>query len=356
MTGCEWMMASASSDPSKVSVILPIYNGQDTLLDCVQALLRQRDIELEVLAFDDASTDSSRQILVGPALRDARLKVLSHESNAGLSKTLNEGLRKARHEIVLIIHQDCVVKGDSSLLEAVKTMARLKADLVSGIPWAQSATDLERIFLLIRAHRLDLQSPRSIPWTEFKCDVTRRDLIPSVGGFNENYRISGEDQELCLRLRKKDARLFQIPELRYYVRVETKAGWIPHLKKEYQYGNTQAVLLVRTSLRILNRGTKSFGGERLWNRILGTVWILAGLLGLITYGIFGLIGLLPFEILYLLRLAILALRIPGSSYGLSVAQIPRVWVAGSLADLVYSFGLGRGTIGCLIAPVLGRLR
>jgi glycosyltransferase involved in cell wall biosynthesis len=340
---------------SKVSVILPVFNGEATLNDCVQALLRQRDIEFEVLAFNDASTDNSGQLLSSLARSDNRIEVLNHKSNVGLSRTLNEGLGKARNELILIIHQDCVLQGNNGLIGAFEAMKRLRADLVSGAPQIQSLTDLEKLFLLIRAHRLDLNSPRSIPWTEFKCDMTRRDLLRSVGAFNETYRISGEDQDICLRLRKGGALLFQVPELRYLVRVEATRGWIPHLKKEYLYGKTQAILLMKSSWGILRQGTTSIGGERLRNRALGTLWLFAAILGLLSYKILGILGLLPFGILYILRLLVLTSRIFDASYGLSMSILPRVWTAGTIADLAYVCGLARGAIGNVLAAAAKRL-
>ncbi len=339
-----------------VSIIVPVHNGAATLQDCVRAVLNQREIDIEVLAIDDSSTDNSLQILSALAQLDSRLVVEHHQSNLGLSRTLNEGIKKARNELLLIIHQDCSVHGNEWLHYAVLAMERLNADLVSGVPSPSSITMLERVFLLFRAHRLALPSPREIPWTEFKCDLTRRALLCSVGGFDESYRVSGEDQDLCYKLRKIGARLYQVPELSYSVRVDTLAGWIPHLKKEYLYGETQAALLIRTSMGILKGGTTSFGGERVRNRALGVVWILTFILGLLSLTIFGFIGLLPFGILYLLRLGILTSRVFDPSYSIPLRAIPRVWIVGTIADLIYTCGLARGALGHVLTTVARRLR
>lgn len=333
-----------------------MHNGETTLKECVQGLLLQQEIDFEVLAIDDSSIDNSGQILSTLASMNPRLVVEHHKSNLGLSKTLNEGIRRARNELLLIIHQDCVVEGSAWLHNATLSMERLNADLVSGVPSPSSVTRIEKVFLLLRAHRLALSSPRTIPWTEFKCDLTRTDLLRSIGGFDESYRISGEDQDLSYKLRKIHARLLQDPELRYFVSVETQAGWIPHLKKEYQYGETQAVLLLRTSMGILTGGTRSLGGERLRNRTLGAMWLLAGILGLLSFGFLGFYGLIPFGILYLLRLVILTSRTFDLSYGLPLKEIPTVWVAGTVADLTYASGLSRGVLGLILGRVWKRRR
>lgn len=75
-----------------VSVIVPVYNVAPYLARCVDALLGQTYPRLEILLVDDASTDSSRQIIADYAGRDARIVPLYQAQNQGVSAARNRAL------------------------------------------------------------------------------------------------------------------------------------------------------------------------------------------------------------------------------------------------------------------------
>ena len=86
------------SERPTVSVILPVYNAENTLPDALDALLGQKGVSFEVLAVDDASTDGSRAVLSAAAARDDRLKVLDTPENLGAGAARNLALAYARGE------------------------------------------------------------------------------------------------------------------------------------------------------------------------------------------------------------------------------------------------------------------
>ncbi|MGH7213712.1 MAG: glycosyltransferase family 2 protein [Tepidisphaeraceae bacterium] len=88
-----------------ISVVLPVYNGERFIAEAVQSILAQTFGDFELIAIDDGSKDRSKQILDGFATRDARVRVVSRP-NAGLVRTLNEGLALARGELLARIDAD----------------------------------------------------------------------------------------------------------------------------------------------------------------------------------------------------------------------------------------------------------
>lgn len=95
-----------SASPS-VSVIVPIYNAQRTVEDCLESLLAldyPRD-RLQLLCVDNASTDRTPQILARYA---TRIRVL-HEDKRGPAAARNRGLRCATGEVIAFTDSDCVV-------------------------------------------------------------------------------------------------------------------------------------------------------------------------------------------------------------------------------------------------------
>lgn len=77
----------------RVSVVLPVYNGQEYLLEAIDSVLSQTFTDFELIVIDDGSTDGTRQLLAG--LSDPRLR-LFHQTNMGLALTLNKGISLAR--------------------------------------------------------------------------------------------------------------------------------------------------------------------------------------------------------------------------------------------------------------------
>lgn len=78
-----------------ISVVLPVYNGEQYLGEAIDSVLAQTVRNFELLIIDDGSKDGSRHILRDYALRDSRVRVVFRE-NCGLANTLNELIEMAR--------------------------------------------------------------------------------------------------------------------------------------------------------------------------------------------------------------------------------------------------------------------
>lgn len=86
-----------------VSIIVPVYNSEHSLSDCVFSLLNQSEYEMEVILVDDGSTDASPAIC--DSFADSRVRVL-HKKNGGISSARNAGLDMARGEWVTFCDND----------------------------------------------------------------------------------------------------------------------------------------------------------------------------------------------------------------------------------------------------------
>ena len=105
----------------KVSVIIPVYNTEKYLRQCLDSVIHQSLREIEIICVDDGSTDSSARILEKYRAEDARIKMI-HQGNAGLSAARNTGLRAARGEYVYFIDSDDYV--ETNALEFVYKEAK----------------------------------------------------------------------------------------------------------------------------------------------------------------------------------------------------------------------------------------
>lgn len=89
----------------KISVIVPVYNVQDYLSECVQSILNQTFSDFELLLIDDGSTDHSGEIADQLEDLDPRIQVY-HKINGGLSDARNYGLERAQGEYLAFIDSD----------------------------------------------------------------------------------------------------------------------------------------------------------------------------------------------------------------------------------------------------------
>lgn len=84
------------SPEPKISIILPVFNGQRYLADSIDTCLAQSERDLELILVDDASTDRTPDIIRRAAAQDARIRSLRNATNLRLPASLNEGFRHAR--------------------------------------------------------------------------------------------------------------------------------------------------------------------------------------------------------------------------------------------------------------------
>jgi len=93
----------------QVSVVMAVYNGEQTLADTLESILTQQGVDFECIVVNDGSTDLSRDILQHYSEKDTRLRVIEQD-NQGLTRSLIRGCAEARGEF--IARQDA---GDVSL-------------------------------------------------------------------------------------------------------------------------------------------------------------------------------------------------------------------------------------------------
>lgn len=121
-------MGEKTEAQSLVSVVMPVYNGEKFLHECMDGLLAQTYDALELICVDDGSTDASLAILNSYAEADARVKVISQE-NAGPGRARNVGINAAEGEYLYFF--DCDDWCEPQLLEsAVARIEQTGADVV----------------------------------------------------------------------------------------------------------------------------------------------------------------------------------------------------------------------------------
>lgn len=120
-----------------ISVIIPVYNVERYLEECIQSVVNQTYTDWECILVDDGSTDGSGGICDEWAQKDKRIRVI-HQENGGVSKARNRGIEEADGEYVVFVDSDDWL-GKEHLAKLVNAP---KADLVvSGIRQVMSSGD-----------------------------------------------------------------------------------------------------------------------------------------------------------------------------------------------------------------------
>jgi glycosyltransferase involved in cell wall biosynthesis len=97
---------------TKISVIIPIYNGKKWLVRCLRSLINQTLKDMQIICVNDFSTDDSLAILQECAKNDKRIIIKNLKKNCGESVARNKGLEMAEGEYVAFIDQDDYVDLD----------------------------------------------------------------------------------------------------------------------------------------------------------------------------------------------------------------------------------------------------
>lgn len=112
----------------KISVLVPVYNVEAYLDQCMQSLLAQTFLDMEIICVDDGSTDNSARILDHYAASDERIRILRKE-NTGYGNSMNVALDHAVGEYVAILESDDFAEPDM-LQRLYETAAARDIDVV----------------------------------------------------------------------------------------------------------------------------------------------------------------------------------------------------------------------------------
>lgn len=155
---------------AKVAVVVPVYNVASYIDACLDSVRGQSLRDIEIICVDDASSDTSAEILARHAMQDERIKIVRHETNQGLSVARNTGLTQVRAPWVVFIDSDDVVS-ENLCGHCLREAERTHADVVffdyapfddgAALPCESNSVPA------VPAVRLDLLHRQSFAWTKF---------------------------------------------------------------------------------------------------------------------------------------------------------------------------------------------
>ena len=113
----------------KISVIVPVYNVEKYLSECLDSIVNQTLKDIEIICLNDGSTDNSFSILKEYALKDERI-ILIDKENDGLGYTRKIGLDNAKGEYILFCDSDDYYAELTAFEELYNYIEKVKVDVV----------------------------------------------------------------------------------------------------------------------------------------------------------------------------------------------------------------------------------
>jgi glycosyltransferase involved in cell wall biosynthesis len=261
----------------KISVVIPCYNVEQTIVKCLKALKKQSYNSYEVLLVDNGSTDSSVS-LIKEFIKKNKVKnfFLFKLKEKGSCRARNFGIKKATGEIIVNIDADCLPKNDY-LQEIEKSYTSEEIGGVAGNIVAYSfSTSVERFLALYTLRGL----PESTIFTEYNLigggfatanlSFTKR-IWERIGGFDEKLPCGryGEDHDICARIYKEGYKIrYNKNAVVYHIHRTTIRAM---LKQSFVFGFAQTLMLKKhfKNIILLDLPQKNI----IYRKLPGKCWI-----------------------------------------------------------------------------------
>ncbi len=197
----------------KLSVLMPVYNESRTLPTILKRVLDAPvDLEIEILAVDDASTDGSWEILSDLSSQDSRIRCVRHVENRGKGAAIRTAIKMMTGDIAVI--QDSDLEYDpADYPKLLKPILEGRADAVFGSRFASSP---ERRVLLywhslgnkILTWLTNMLNDLNLTDMETGYKAIRADVLRSLRLQSERFGI---EPEMTTRLAQWGARIYEVP-------------------------------------------------------------------------------------------------------------------------------------------------
>ncbi len=189
-----------------VSVIIVNYNSGSYAKTCIESLLKQGDIQLEIIVIDNASADDS--IVVLKEAFGKKITLIESTENLGFGKANNVGAAQATGEFLLLLNPDTEISDSRAIAKLIAFMKgnpqygllgpvifepRKNKQVMPRLTYPQSKN--------LKFTPKLIQLPGTIAWLLGACMLVRRATYNQIKGFDEDYFLYGEDADIGLRMR-----------------------------------------------------------------------------------------------------------------------------------------------------------
>jgi len=224
----------------KTSIIIPIFNQLDYTQKCLESIfLYGSKYDFEIIVVDNASTDGSKEYLLGLG---NRIVAIYNEKNLGFAKACNQGAGIAQGEYLLFLNNDTVVTNnwldilvkelDNNMDVAIVGPKLLYPDNTiqqAGVVFKRNKQPYH-IYHREKGEQPYVNKKRRFQCLTAACFSIRSNVFKAVNGFDESYQNGYEDVDLCLKVGELGFGILYCPESVVYHYAGVSAGRHSHDK------------------------------------------------------------------------------------------------------------------------------
>ena len=186
-----------------VSIIMPMRNASTTVISALNSIEKQEYPVREILIFDNASSDKSVEIVLEYLTKSKiPISVIRRKENMGVGTNFNEGVRRSKSSIVVLMHSDCSLPTGQELEKLIKPLIE-DSSVVAAYPTIFLLESVWKNYGFWEKYFFARQAGTSIAGFTGKFDSVRRDICLKLHGFDvKNFSVGGEDGDFHRRLKK----------------------------------------------------------------------------------------------------------------------------------------------------------
>lgn len=256
-----------------ISVVIPNYNGERYLVDCLDSLLEQSYRNLELIVVDNGSDDASVELV---ERNYGGVRLIRRGENRGFSAAVNTGLLASRGQFVVLLNND--TRSDGNFVQKLYDGMRTNPDAAMAAPKMLFARDPSVInslglgYCITGAnHDIGFGMPDGpqfdvLKWVFGPCGgagMYRRSLFVDIGLFDEDFFMYYEDVDMSFRAQLAGYRCVSVPSARVYHAEGGSSAGLPKRRNFYFARNSLTVVL------------KDFPAELIYRNIFAISWEVA---------------------------------------------------------------------------------
>lgn len=243
------------SNPPVVSVVIPAYNAEKTILETIESVRKQTFTDFEILVINDGSTDQT--VVIVNAIQDDRIKVFSY-GNGGLSIARNRGIHQAQGEFITFLDADDLWAIDKLELQIDALRQHKDAGLVYS--WTLVLDERGQNLNAGLSPLFEGNVYRQLLIGNFIASgsnaMLRRPVVDQVGQFDPTLR-SSEDWDYWLRV-ATDFPFVVVPKPQIFYRQSTNTMSSNLQRMEYSM-----LLVHERAFKVVPRELKTLKGQSL---------------------------------------------------------------------------------------------
>lgn len=224
-----------------VSVIVPVYNDEDSIEICLRTLISQNYPVKEIIVINDGSTDGTEDVLSRMLKEYPSLQIFSTK-HSGITKARNTGISYSKGDIIFFGEGDAIYKQNyiKNAVELLTKDSKVGGVCLTGAPWIVKQTFVTHSVnfenKIMRRLVASGKTQASYAW------IFRKDVLDDVGGFDERL-FQGEDKDIFLRVKQAGYSIGLVTGVNWrHIRNQTLLNFA---KRNYEGAKTRTLYLLK---------------------------------------------------------------------------------------------------------------